>query len=1085
MIKKIILLFMVVLLVGAVSALDFGIDNYKVYDDKASDYGKITVWDTGQIAPSKELAEYTLLENTDVCFMDCEASGTAKLYYDGRLFSNLKFKNRESKSVKLRDDKIYLRVEEEYQDNKYSLKCEDVKGSINGSKNCDWIQDGVEIKTKEVWKEYKGETLKAGEYNWRIVGTKERDESVDWIASSWGEDFTEWAWWNTGYNYRKTVVGLNESIILPINGTGASDVDGNGELEWLYGTGNHSTTYVYYNNSNVTALAAEYTSQFYLVQTNPVTRAVGTPTTNVTTWLPLDRNTSSGEAFDFSSNSYNFTFKDVGKGTENSTTDTGVFDGIHFEGTAACINATSLALNETRGTIMMWIRPDVASKTAGDRILLSADANHYHLSADAGGIEFTMGNTVIFNDLNVWAANELMMLTVTYDGILDSHVLYINGTVNATSDVGFESEAMSGAMGIGCQSTLSAGFYKGDIYDVKFYKHFLSAAEVNETYLATASISGAEEDSSLLEVDLNAPADNYVAPNETITFNCSATDDAGVLNLTLVINDVNNQTDVGGVEKNVSLQYAIDMGEGVGNWSCFASDADGTVSTSTRNYSVSTITTNQYDNPDPIQEGSEVIFNLTINKTGISAASASLQFNNTYYAPSTITPSADEYFFERKVDVPVGWGNATGKVIDWNWNYSVTGRVSNTATTTTNLTIYSMAIDDCSTHPTRLYNFTIVDENTQATLNATDYSTELKIHLDVFGLDNTTIISNYSENFTSINPVSICTNYNLSSTSLIADVQVQYSADNYSTEFYHLQNTELNTANLVRNITLYDLSTANAQEFEITYKDESFLAVDDALIQIQRKYIDEGVFKTVEIPKTDSSGETSASLQLNDVVYTFIIVKDGDILATFSNVVAKCQTPSLSTCRINFNDFSSHIDPGTYTSLDDFAYTLSFDKTTRTVSNVFSIPSGTPEPVVLNVTLYDNLGTTQACTDTLTTSSGTLSCVVPTNVGNGTIIAQITKSDVVMGKSWITMSSDPSVLYGSSLVFLTLFLFLSLIGVGISDNPMVTGVFLLIGSILAVGLNIMSSGAILGAGATILWFVVAIIIVLVKGSKRA
>jgi len=90
---------------------------------------------------------------------------------------------------------------------------------------------------------------------------------------------------------------------------------------------------------------------------------------------------------------------------------------------------------------------------------------------------------------------------------------------------------------------------------------------------------------------------------------------------------------------------------------------------------------------------------------------------------------------------------------------------------------------------------------------------------------------------------------------------------------------------------LYDLLTANSQVFKLSARDTSFLALSDAIIEIHRKYVDEGTFKIVEIPKTDGKGETTAHLKTNDAIYNFIIKKFGVTISTFNNVLAVCQTP--------------------------------------------------------------------------------------------------------------------------------------------------------------------------------------------------
>jgi len=61
---------------------------------------------------------------------------------------------------------------------------------------------------------------------------------------------------------------------------------------------------------------------------------------------------------------------------------------------------------------------------------------------------------------------------------------------------------------------------------------------------------------------------------------------------------------------------------------------------------------------------------------------------------------------------------------------------------------------------------------------------------------------------------------------------------------------------------------------------------------------------------------------------------------------------------------------------------------------------------------------------------------------------------------------------------------LTLIGIGISDNPIVSAVFLFVGVLLLLAMNLVQSTGFYGAGATILFLGVAIILVIVKAGRR-
>jgi len=56
----------------------------------------------------------------------------------------------------------------------------------------------------------------------------------------------------------------------------------------------------------------------------------------------------------------------------------------------------------------------------------------------------------------------------------------------------------------------------------------------------------------------------------------------------------------------------------------------------------------------------------------------------------------------------------------------------------------------------------------------------------------------------------------------------------------------------LHNIDLYDLNESDSQVFKIIFRDSSFLPVEDALINVYRKYVDKKFcIEIVEIPMTD------------------------------------------------------------------------------------------------------------------------------------------------------------------------------------------------------------------------------------------
>jgi hypothetical protein len=274
------------------------------------------------------------------------------------------------------------------------------------------------------------------------------------------------------------------------------------------------------------------------------------------------------------------------------------------------------------------------------------------------------------------------------------------------------------------------------------------------------------------------------------------------------------------------------------------------------------------------------------------------------------------------------------------------------------------------------------------------------------------------------------------------------------------------------------------QKFKLIARDSSYLPIENALIQIERKYIENGTFYITEIPKTDEKGVTSASLQVNDVIYNFKIYQDGVLISEFTNVLAICQTPLVTQCEIDFNAFQETITLPDFEEGDDFNFTLGYNSTSRVITSQFTIPSGEPSLVELIVTSQDTLSTS-VCSDTLTSSSGLLTCPVPNNFGNSTVTAKLYKDSVQQGMGTVKLDQKAKDIYGVILIILSVIVIITLIGMSISDNPVITAIFLFVGVVVLFSLNLVEGSGFIGASATILFLAIAIILVIIKVRRNA
>ena len=527
-------------------------------------------------------------------------------------------------------------------------------------------------------------------------------------------------------------------------------------------------------------------------------------------------------------------------------------------------------------------------------------------------------------------------------------------------------------------------------------------------------------------------------------------------------------------ENTSSFEYALDQN----NITVFANDTYGFLNYESSSW-IYNLTEISQDYEESLIEGSTNDITANIG-TPLSIDSVALVYNGTSYDGDLSEYEDDKYLLEITIDTP-SVSEATNFSFYWNITYADN---STQQLTTKNQTIIIFGLDNCAVNPYTLFNFTVVDEDSQEFLNGVTDNVTGRLDLSLYNLNTGTLIINYSYLYNNTNPFAVCISNELANSTYRLEGVVEYTANDKFIEFYNFNNYTVNNAALNRNITLYNLNESRGQEFKITYKGQDFIPMTDITVQIQRKYIDEGVYKTVEIPRIGSSGYTIAHLIPNDIIYNFIFIEDGQVIDMFEESVANCQNPTITECVITLNALISGSDLSSLIGDDEFSSTLTYNKDTRRVSSTFLIASGDSGNTTLNVQLFDNFGNTSVCSSSLIASGGTLGCVVPGAFGNSTVYAYVTYDGEKRREGFISQNQDPKDQYGGVLIFASIILLMFMFGMMISDSPMIAGIFLILGSLLLVGLNLVYSTSLFGAGATVLWFIVAVIIVMIKGGGR-
>jgi len=1177
--KLFVIMFVVILLLGSVSAFEF--DNVKSYDEETK-----TITVKNAFGLGDDIAKITL--NTPLNYrVEPKYTKVAEFYLENYEDYNNPFKELELFNLERSGNKFsraydwkYLTYEEDTV-NDFGDTCSGTFG--NGTANgCKYGIIGSHKELLPKWNELNSESFKKNDnLTIGLFTNVEFQDNVEWIPNFFGVRITEWATWTTDldvglYQYWSFDQASGTTVNNNVTGGQAGAITGLGSgIEWVSGIlGNamdfDGTSQTGVSMTGMTSSTFAYTFNFWIKE-----RGSGGST------YVYDIQTG---RFGLVDSGGGFVMNGAGGGNSNTGTlanDWSMVTAQYFPETAVSkiyVNATqiggdgSYSTNKSiGGGIAFGVRFNIAGEPTinaildefgiWNRTLTEAEITYLYnngeacafgdgacgltfptvnLDSPANTTNLTLTNDIsfnatifddktitnasliiddLFNATNVTAGVNNSLYTFNVSGFGDGNHTWTmeacnfdNLCVNATQrtfNINTTPNIVYGAGVPATESKITNNFFDVNVTITEnFFLNltfdlYNTNAGLNQTVtftnssrnhnwtnipdgdysynvtVATNTNQFNNTETRNISIDGTTPALNVFFPNETITFHSNNTN----LFVNWSVNDTNPDTctlQYIGVNNTVTCtdnQTTLLINNSFNrNLTFYANDTFGNVNSQTVTWNYRLYQENEIFTT-PVMEGASSVFSINLTTNGSAITIGNLSYNLSGNI-GTIVGVGNSYEINRTIIAPIVEGQSNESFF---WKITQAGTFD-FSTAPQGQTINNIAIDSCTVNTEVLYNFTIVDEITQVKLPTNQNNTG-DLNLQVFAFATTELIQNFSNAYTG-NTFSVCFNDSMSSGEKFSiDVQVQYSADDYVSEFYHIQNDTLNNADFFTNITLYDLDNTTSQEFSITFKNQNFLAVADALIQVQRRYISEGLFRTVEIPKTDSEGATIVHLELEEVVYTFIVVKFGEVLGTFNDVRVSCN-PLLQTCKINLNALASHIEPEDFANLEDFSYTLTFDRGTRTIESVYTIPTNTIGTVFLNATLLDSLGTTQVCSDSVTSSSGTLTCVVPNSFGNASVFVQLSKNDVRQGSGTISLNPDPKEIFDTNIVFLTLFLYLTLIGIGISDSPMVMGIFLLFGVILGIALNLIDATGFIGEGATILWFFIAVFVVLIKGAKR-
>ncbi len=740
------------------------------------------------------------------------------------------------------------------------------------------------------------------------------------------------------------------------------------------------------------------------------------------------------------------------------------------------VNTTYAFSNGSSYTWASWVNTS-STDAAYHGVLIKSDsyafgvyAGKFYTWAWPGGFTVGEGSTVANSSWN--------HIAVVVNGTTGFIQRYINGATDGAAYYWNGDKVGVKEFVIGADDTGSNQFV-GDLDEMALWNRTLLASEIDDLWNDGIGITYAISAEDITATQ-SFPEDDFTTSNGTVEIGCNFTitesGDENITSATIWVFDsstnldfTNTTGDVNFKDLNHTWNTSI-LSNGVYKWSCGATRESSSVVTGNRTFTVGLYSTDAETFVNTTTEGSIEFFGINITiQSGKQISIGDLVYNNTAYGGVITSISGDSYSLTREVAAPMVTADTNTSFF---WNI-VADDGSSLNSTLRNQTVLDFAIDDCSGYNETILNYTLKDEESKTNLNGIVENTTIEIDLDIFPLDSTTPIVNYSTTFYNVTYAHVCVLSGvLNETFYSMDVTTRYTATLYANEYHNLQNFSLSNNTIPQNISLYSLKLSDTTDFLITFKDETFLTVENALIDITRRYVGDGVFRSVEIPKTDEDGRALGHFDTDNVIYTMIVSRYGVILATFENIVAVCEDPTISDCKINLNAFSTGTAPSDFDTVSGLRFVMPFDEATRTVTTTFSTLDGSSDTVSVNATQFTSYGNQTICSDVLTSSSGTLTCTIPESFGNTTVIVELYNEDELIATRVVTIKEDAFDTFGYTgivmlfmlVVTLPLMMITSLVGMIVA---------VLFGFIIAAFLNIYTGGSVIGVGSTILWLIVA------------
>ena len=695
-------------------------------------------------------------------------------------------------------------------------------------------------------------------------------------------------------------------------------------------------------------------------------------------------------------------------GTHNGTVDTGVVyqDPGIINGSYTFTSGGNDYVNITDGnigacsdnncSISLWVNVTGAF----DRVIYwegpkSGSLSDNIIIQDAAGSVIARRNDALVNIITAasgFTKDEFVHIVAVFN--TTDQLLYMNGTFEGFTSLSGTFNNGQGNSMFACRTQSFVECMSGSIDEVGMWNRSLTASEVTDLYNDGDGL-GFNADAIDIDFDvaLVSPSTSFstVSTSLNLTGNFSISPTTGIFNITnstLFVwysNDsLFNETttpDLSGTFNETTINlFNIPLGTNF-NWnyeSC-AINTTGTIcsrATANNTFSRNSFSEDNFTFNAIVNETANEEFELNITTIpGILSVTATLNYNGTRTLGSA-TCVGNLCSIRENIDIPlVASGVEQNKTFLWEISVfdGSTSTSFNSSLKEQNVT--KIFLEQCNaTFIEESLNFTVFDEQNLSRISPFRFDATFD-----FWVGGGTVKRNntFSSNVTEMD---LCISPNITmQTDATIDYDESENTSLYTPRFYYFDKFSIDDN--LQDINMFLLKSTSSTSFILKVQDENLLPVRDALIEIHRFYPGEGIFKIIQIARTDDNGKSIGFFETETVDYKFIIKKGGvTLLETGQQKVI----PETSPFTLTFNTGEDLGEP--WSSQNDIVSlnsTLTWNKNTGIVTYTYVDTSGNftlGRLLVQQTSLTNSSAYVTICNDNSSLSSATLNC----NVGNTT-----------------------------------------------------------------------------------------------------